>query len=228
VFWDRPRVVPLDPARLGDHVELALREGSDDGNHLIEVWQVARTRVELTHYTLTILDEMATAVGHRAEPRTDYQVQLRLLLDSMPVLGGEGLMKRLAPVIAYPDALVETVVSLNLHFYPWAMFDVLVERDDVIFARQVLVRTVESTMGILIGVNRIYGSPTEATSYARFIRRMTVTPIDLEARLRALVTVVPRDAATLRRDLIDDVFSLVHEHAPGVDTTAARRLYEIR
>ena len=226
VCWAAAEVTFLDPGKLGDSVEPVLRRGG--GDHTMEVWQVGDLRVELTHYTLASLDEMVTAVGQRAEPRTDYQVQMRLLLDSMPLLGDDELTRRLAPAAVYPDALAETVVALNLHFYPWAMFDVLVERDDVFFAKQVVVHTVESAMGVLIGINRIYGSPVEATSYERFIRRMTITPRDLPSRLRDLVVGTPREAAPLRRALIEDVFSLVEVHMPAVDAGEARQLYEIR
>ena len=226
LYWDAPRAGLLDPGRMGDRAQPVLRRGG--GEHAMEVWQVGEDRVELTHYTLAVLDEMATAVGQRADPRTDYQVQMRLLLDSMPLLGGDELTRRLEPAAVYPDALAETVASLNLHFYPAAMFGVLVERDDVIFARQVLVHTVESVMGVLMGINRIYGTPIEATSYERFVRRMTITPPDVWARMRALVTDPVRGLGPVRHELIEEVFALVREHLPAVDTTAARELYEIR
>ena len=225
VFWDHRSVSTFDPS-LCEGAEVRWRELADAGNHAVEIWDTDSGRVELTHYTVAALREMAVAVGERADPRTDYQVQMRLLLDSYPVFGRPLLDRALAPVAEYPRALAETVVALNLHFYPRVMFDVIVARDAAVFARQVVIQTIESTMGILLGINGIYGSPEEATSYERFIKRMRKTPFDLSERLRSLVNDSPAEVAVRREELIEDVFALINEHLPNLDTGPARLIYE--
>lgn len=162
--------------------------------------------------------------GMLDDPTPDETTQLVIggFVDAIPVLGDdwvEGWQKKLS---AYPPTLARRQVERNLPITSiWVLERMGVERDDFLLVADTTGRAIRRVLGVLYGINRLY-DPGKLKGFAQVAPRLTHTPIDLECRIRRILSAQDRTAVETLSALIDDVHALVEEHLPDVELGDAR------
>lgn len=221
--------LPTDEELLAGRVRNGFGEknwtiGDRDGGTLIESYHRDGIEFQIIHSTLEATEKVFEIVWSGEEIGTPYNKAMSGLLECIPFYGEEIFADWKKRIAQYPDALAEASVKKYLNFTPlWGITDALKNRDGVIWRHQILVETAHNLIGVLAALNRLYFTPFQFKRTTRFCDRMTVAPPDLAARINALFTQSPAEAAVSARHLVEETVSLVERQMPQVDTTAARK-----
>ena len=140
-------------------------------------------------------------------------------------LHGEKLVQQWKTRVAnYPEALAQAMVEQYLKFFPlWGLQKHLAERDATLFYYQILIESAQNLLGVLSGLNRLYYSTFQFKRMERFIKQMSIAPINLTSRLESLFYTETDAAANQLEELVQETLDLIDIHMPQVDTLSVRR-----
>lgn len=160
-----------------------------------------------------------------AEHKTSPPAQMRLysLLHAAPIYGAALTNGWREQATHYPHELALAMLRENLDFdgfgYAEAM---LAARDDLIMLFDIFVRIERQILGALLGLNKLYLPNPGFKSMDELIGEMALKPDDLARRLKEAFRLPNNEAVAALHIVIDEVFSLVAEHAPELNLTAYR------
>jgi len=162
--------------------------------------------------------------GMLDDPTPDETTQLVIggFVDAVPIMGEAWVRGWQEKLSAYPPTLARRQVERHLPITSiWVLERMGVERDDFLLVAETTQRAVRRVLGVLYGINRVY-DPGKLKGFAHVAPRLAHTPIDLESRIRRVLSGQDRTAVEVLSGLIDDVHGLVEEHLPDVELGHAR------
>ncbi|HRW03957.1 MAG TPA: hypothetical protein P5121_02610 [Caldilineaceae bacterium] len=122
-----------------------------------------------------------------------------------------------------PSTFGETLIKANLRVPPIAVLQEMgAGRRDYALVYEILLESVKRLANIWCGLNNMI-PPGKLKSLERLEARLPIAPPQLTKRLRYLWVLPPDEAIDLFYQLVDETFSLVEQHLPGLDTTSARQ-----
>ncbi len=224
IYWDAPR--PGTVQELSVPGALLNSEDAIFGPtpQRLDVFEVEGLAVSLLHVTLAELEAMVTNVVERCDTDGPTQVTLWMLAREYPLFGPEHVRRWQEQIARYPERLAERMVQEHLTFYPRRVLTELASASvDLVTQLHVFCRMSENIVGVLLGLNRMYGSCLNLKLLNTFIAGMDIVP----AGLRPAIDGFPgRDGTpSLLRiaAMIDEVYDLVAAHLPTIDASASRR-----
>lgn len=169
----------------------------------------------------TLLDD----VVDRFDTDESKQFTIGGILDCVPICGKPLVEKWQTKAAAYPLELARAKVRQHLWFGPhWYMLPMLRDRGEVLYIYEFFHRWTKNIVGILAALNRRYDRG-ELKGVAPFLDSLPVKPKDVARRLRSCYEIEAEVAIEEFHHIIEEVFNLVEEHMPEIDTREARRIF---
>ncbi len=191
---------------------------------IAEAYELDGIQVQIGHTTIARWEQDIAEVVDRFNCDTPLHKAMSGTLECVPVAGHALVDRWKARIAAYPDGLREAMVQRHLQIFPiWYLPHVEAARDAALWHRQTLVEGAFNLLGVLAGLNRRYFSPFQFKKMRRFLADLPLQPEQCAERLEALALSPAAEAAAVYERLVADIVSLVQEHLPGVDVTAAAR-----
>ena len=203
---------------------VTLHIGTHASGEYVEAYRVEGVDCQVGHTTIERWESDIRGVLDGKDIGSPINKALSGTLVAIAITG-ESLLRGWQDTIrVYPDALAHAAASHFLKFFAvWGVIDRLERRDAPLWLRQVLVDSSFNILGALAAVNRVYFTTFQFKRQAAFIDSLKIKPADLSCRLAELWTLPMPEAAIRLRSLVEDTVELIEEHAPQVDTSAARR-----
>jgi predicted nucleotidyltransferase len=222
VYWHRPpgeaerRAVVDDAGWEWVYAEV-------DDNEWADGVRIDGVKVDVSQFTTATIDAYVEAL-RSGDTEPELQVRATALLDGRALAGADVVdawRGRLAP---YPEALALAMVDGGLPPRPVERLEMLRDRDDPVLLTRDLVEGVHGLLDALFAVNRRY-VPHPFHKWLTFeCSELTLAPVDLESRIRAVLA-VPRDGVAELVRLTQETFDLVEAHVPAYDVAAAREAF---
>lgn len=170
--------------------------------------------IEQTH-------EIINSVVAELDTNPDNHCIMGGLREALPLYGNEIVEQMRLAASAYPDELARAMVKAHLNFRPTSFFQHrLAGRDDIFLLHELLTAACRNIMGVLAGLNRLY--PEHNYKRAdRFISRMEIAPPHLAERLRHILGAEAFGPFTTLGEVIEELFQIVRQQMPEVDTQQA-------
>jgi hypothetical protein len=204
--------------------EYAMYFGSVEEGGLVESYWIDGVRHDFGHVSIAQwekdMDEVL--VAHTVD--SPMQKALSGTLIAIPLYGAEYIERWQARAAQYPPKLAVAMVRHHLRFRPrWVLPQLAIERDDFHFLYEELVAAERNILGVLLGLNRVYHWG-EYKRLERFIAdELPIAPVDLHARLRAILTGNRAEAPAVLDALIEETFALVEATMPELAEEVATR-----
>lgn len=196
-----------------------LGERGDDG--FAETFFLDGVDIQVGHTTIEAMEKLFTEVIEGNDTGHDPHVIVGGIQESVPLLGDEIIASWKERLVHYPDALAEAMVREHLRFRPrWLLDQRVAGRDTLIIFHTMLGNHVRNILGVLLGLNRLYPEH-DYKRLGRLLTRMTIAPRDLDRRLRLIMHGSYGESTVELERLIVELFALVKEHMPGVETAEA-------
>jgi hypothetical protein len=126
----------------------------------------------------------------------------------------------------YPDALAVAVAGEFLapdRLGSWHQRDALVARGDALFLRTQCVRIAHMVLGALCAVNHVLIEHLAFKWLDRLIPRLTIAPVDLDARLTAALDGPVAASVPILDALLDETITIAARALPAVPLAELRR-----
>jgi hypothetical protein len=225
VFWAEP---PSDDERRA----AALHLGATDlllwpyeQDEWSEMYFVAGVKVELSQFLTSTMEHYLSEVIDGAATDPDKQMLIASIQHGIPLHDGTLIERWKTRATHYPDALARAMVAQHLRFdSAWYAYEMLADRDDLVFLYDLCCGMEKCLLGMLMGLNRIYTPHARYKWMDQLIAEMRVCPSDLALRLKQVFRMAPRTGTRLLHELALETVGLVDEHMPEVDTTEARHI----
>ena len=219
VYWDAPDLecvyeVASPGASLASH-----RPHLRGTTEHTETFQNAGLRVGMHHVTVTEFETFTDDVLERCDIDDAKQIELSLMVMERPLFGDRYIDYWKAKAAQYPQPLAEKMVQEHLSFYQRSVLENLV-RDSASLALQlhIFCRMAENVVGVLLGLNRIYGSVLNVKLLNGWIAGMRLVPADFLPAINCFNTRGTSPSLVRIAAIIDEVLDLAATHMP---TTAA-------
>jgi hypothetical protein len=184
-------------------------------------------KIDIGHVPIAYHENFMADVLERHETDIYKQKALSGMMDALPIYGHELVEKWMAQARQYPEPLAAKMVKEYLRFSPpWVLSKMIAERDDLLFLYELLVNGEKNIMGAMFGLNRMYHT-ADFKRMDWLISRMKITPPDLSKRLKGVLRAEPQSAVQQLSAIQEETLALVEEHMPEVDTSAARKRFEL-
>jgi hypothetical protein len=191
-----------------------------------EDYYVAGVKIDAGSATVGSVERRLSDVVDRHDAALSKQ-HLAAALQHAVSLHGAPLIERWQQRIAsYPEELARAMVRQHLRFNPIWGPEMLAERGELLELHAYLASAGRKILAVLLGLNRIYHPGHKWVNY--LIGEMTIAPPGLARRLRQMFLVEPSKGVELYRELTEELFGLVEQHLPDVDTAAAKAFFRHR
>lgn len=225
-FWDPlPTPAELTAAReqsRGTQGELAVfdAEGQDVWP---EEYAVGGLQLDLRHMLVARMGEVLTAVQDQGDLSMERQQIIGAVQHGVPLQGASLIESWRARAALYPDSLARAMIIRHVSLPPWCFVPMLLERDDLPLVYTAFQQATWRILGMLLGLNRVYHPGLKWVD--RHVAALKVAPPDLAARFKQMFRSEPLVGAHLMRELIEETFALVEQHAPEVDISEAKQQF---
>jgi hypothetical protein len=199
-----------------------------DENEWADGFLIGGVKVDTSQFLVSTIDRWLDDALVRADIEPEYQVRITAILHGQPLYGADLIERWRAKAAVYPDVLAHAMVTEYLSFRPRYLLEMLAARDDVLLLHQDLVAAEQMILSVLMGINRVYAPHPFHKWLDWEISQLKYAPIDLNRRLRQVLTAEPRAAVDQLHQLIEETFALVEQHLPMFDTSAARATFDER
>jgi hypothetical protein len=221
IFWAEPPSedelqAPIERAG----ATLLYREA--DENEWADSFFIEGIKVDTSQFLVSTIERWLEDVVERADTEVEKQLLIAAIQHSLP-LHGAALADRWCMWAAeYPEALARAMVAQHLAFRPRTLMEMFAARDDLLILYRCLVEVEQLIVSVLMGLNRLYIAHPYHKWLDWQIGQMHVAPPNLGRRLRQILRDEPLAAVQKIHALIEEVFALVEQHLPDLDTSAAR------
>jgi predicted nucleotidyltransferase len=228
VVWEEPDVAFLDGAPLPSGERFTDLAG-DDGSR-VEQYFVGALKVDVASMRRAALDELIDDVVVRVDTDPMKQKVAQGFTEGVTLHGPSVHTELRDRLASFPDALVTALVTRHLRLLPlWAPQRMGLDRDDPIAYADMILVDVRAVLSVLAALNRRHWSVTPEAKWNRYLLdHCPLAPRDSERRLRRLLEAPSAAAVDDFATLLDELVTLVEQHAPDVDTRGARRMLELR
>jgi hypothetical protein len=222
VFWN---TAPTDDER---HALIAAVDGDIynvypfEDDEWSETFFVEGIKVDTSQFLVETMDRYLDGAVERADISVDPQLVIAAIQHGQPLHGHTLVERWRARAAAYPDTLVQAMVTHYLNFAPRFFTEMFAARNDLLILHRALVEIEHRILGVLMGLNRLYIAHPSFKWMDWQIAQMPIAPPDLAQRLKRILSAEPQAAARQIDQLIEEVFDLVEQQLPGFDTAAAR------
>jgi hypothetical protein len=226
IFYE---TMPTDEELASSFAELGGRDlkplGEKGADGFAETFFLEDIDCQVGHTTIAAMETIFDGVMERNETGHDPHVIVGGIRESHPLTGEEiiiGWKERLA---SYPDALAEAMVRDHLRFRPlWVLDERVAARDTLILHHRLIGDSVRNLLDALLGLNRLFPEH-DFKRLGGLLAKMTIAPRELDERLRLVMKCEYGVATRELGALIEELFALVDEHMPSVDTAEARERF---
>lgn len=195
-----------------------------------EQYFIQNVKCDIGHFTLQRMKLDIEEVLEHCNPDDPMLKVMAGILEMLPLHGAELIEQWKIQVAAYPNRLAQAMVQKHLHFRGiWVVQNYGVKRGDILFFTDELLQTIKKIIGVLVGLNHIY-HPINSVDFKgikRLIDKMDIAPQNFSSRLYSLFYLDQNLAINVLGELIEETFILVETHMPEIDTTAARKYYQL-
>jgi hypothetical protein len=176
--------------------------------------------VDTKHATLSCLERCFHDVLELFDTALSKQILIAAIQDGIPLYGDTLLAQLQERAKHYPKPLAIKMIQENLWCGPWFIPQAYVERDDQLVLYQHVVWMQQSLLKILAGLNRCYYPSAEHKWIDALIKRFTIVPPNLAARLKQVFHEPPMTGMRQMLELVHETVALVEQHCPEVDQIA--------
>ena len=200
------------------------RNDSADDASLAVGFDVEGIEVQIAYTERRILDADLDTLLVAHDPKTLNHKVAEGLLKAEALLHAQNLRPWQARAAQFPQGLSDAMLRHYLgEPTPWRWFTLLLDRDSVLWCRELEVQACYRLIGTLAGLNHRYFCTWQFKRMRRFVDALALAPPALADRIEALLAApLPRSFAMLYA-LEGEVLDLVAAHAPQIDLTAVRQ-----
>lgn len=146
------------------------------------------------------------------------------ILHAVPLFGVEQIGELKSQIRHYPESLGLAMIMEHMRIFPiWAYWDALKSRDGEIWLMATIVESVQSLLGILSGMNRVYYTSFQLKHTSDLLAQFQMAPRSLGSRIhRAIYGGIEPGLAELKA-LVEETRALLAEHYPQVDLSPLDR-----
>ena len=185
------------------------------------------TKVDLGFSLVSKTDELINDVLVDHDLDSDKQLIIRGIRQGIPLCGETVIAKWVAATDTYPDALLESVIKANIRVRPiWVLRGMGADRNDRPFLTEEILTIQRQMLSILAALNREY-HPGKLKGVRAFAHTLAIAPPNLYERLEAMLTDDLHPAVDEVERMVNEVFALIDQHAPHIDTDAARSFFAL-
>ncbi|MBA3947580.1 MAG: nucleotidyltransferase domain-containing protein [Herpetosiphonaceae bacterium] len=231
VFWDAP---PSDEERMVaiknvQAVVVSFHPYDDQTQQGTEVYFVAGDPAtgimfDVSHQLVAGVEQLLAEVLDQGDSIFKKQRAVGGIQHAAVLHGAELAAQWQARATVYPNALARATVQQFLTFGPHWTLEMLAERGEVLFLRDICWEAIYKILPVLMGLNGIYYHSFKYLH--RHLANIPIAPPDLWPRLLQVLRADVHTSSDLLRALIAETFLLVETHLPELDTTEARQRWE--
>ncbi|MCO5197929.1 MAG: hypothetical protein M9928_00180 [Anaerolineae bacterium] len=165
------------------------------------------------------MEQWVQRVTIDGDPDVEGQMRMNSVRNAVAVTGHEQARRWQQAAQAYPDALVERMLTDNLDFEQfYYLADMVVYRDDTLLLNKTLLQCATQILQALHGLNRVYLPTPDALKWMdETIGVLAIKPEQLGCRLRQMFRVDSAEAVAIMRSLIGETQTLIAQHLPQFD-----------
>ena len=180
--------------------------------------------VQIAYCTASKLNRDLDELLLRHNPDTPLHKLAEGLLKAWPLAGHERLLALQHRLAAFPPELGVAMIRHGLATpMPWRIVPQLLHRDAGIWLRELQVEACYRLLLVLCGLNGRYFTRFQVKRQGRLASQLRLAPVQLSARMDALLAAPPLQAFALLHALEGEVLDLVARHQPEVDLATARQ-----
>lgn len=207
---------------------IQLVDSSDDNDlglqSLSDIYRVGENalKIDITHKTITSLEKLIEDVTVNHE---NHRLKLAMMngISYSYVLAGESQFALYREQIGQlPQALIDVLLPDYLHNVAQDLIAMIVRRDDVLYARQLITQLCENVLFALCTLNHIY-PPDRAKHLSWLVSQLEIKPNNLHQRITDICTLTPVQALPIVRDLLLDTLDLAE--TADYNVTVARQQF---
>jgi len=229
MFWQE---IPSDETRIEISKQFGQIHVVDSFNHeaefslqdAAEVIHIGENKLKLdiTHKTIAAQTQMIEDVVTGLDDNRKKLAQIRNISRGVVLKGNDLLAEWRNHYEPMPEALKQKLLKTNLHFWAYHPLQKLViERDDPLFARQLMSDSCEKIIVALCAMNGVY--PPDKTKHLRYLLEGLEQPSETLDRIQKICNQPIMEAHTILNSLIEDIFDIADTF--GYDTQKARTHY---
>lgn len=209
---DRDRTGPVDA--LGGELT-ALWDYDDDDEEWSEDYRLGELEVTVSNFLTTSIERFLDDVVLRADTDPVKHMRLAAVRNSRPLAGAELIASWRARAGAFPRELVSALVERSLTpqlLSGWAARDALVSRGDDLAVRDLLARTGQAAVRVVLALNRVYVPHRQVKWQRHLLTGLDVAPERLGERLDLITSGDPAEAVHAAETLLGDIVLLARRH----------------
>lgn len=213
---DDDRRAPIEGA--GGELE-AFWEYDDTDREWSEDYRVDGLGVTVSNFTVATVDDFVGAVVDEADTDPVKHYRMAAIQRARPVRGGARLEEWKRRADRFPDRLVAALVGEALGpemLSGWAAREALAERGDTVAIHGLLSRIEQSTVQVLLALNRTYRPHRLLKWQRRLVDGLSVAPAGLDELLASLWSPSWAVGFEAAERLLADTMDLVERHTPLV------------
>jgi predicted nucleotidyltransferase len=203
-----------------------LVSAEEDEDEWADSFMVDGVKVDTSQFLVSTLDRWIDKVMQTGDTEPEYQVRITAVRQGRPLHNAALIGRWRSKTEPYPDVLANAMVTKGLEFWPRGRIEMLAARGDVVMLHSDLVDNVRGILDALMGASRLYVAHPWHKWLDWETGQLTITPPDLNARIRRLLTADPTAAAAQTTALVHETFDLVDRYVKGFDTGALRAAFE--
>ncbi len=159
------------------------------------------------------------------DPDLDKQLIIEGIRSSRILHGSELINAWIKRSDVYPAELAAAMLQRYLSFTPhWVLRFMGAGRCDRLFLRESFLELQKRILALMFALNRRY-HPGKLKGIAAAVEGLEILPPRLLERFDALYDADLHSAVSVAAALVEDTLTLVEEHAPAFETSAARRRF---
>ncbi|MEN9627280.1 MAG: hypothetical protein RJA10_507 [Pseudomonadota bacterium] len=191
---------------------------------LVVAFHVDDVEVQVAYASHAVLHDQLDELLRRHNPDTPLHKLAEGILKAEPLFSRQPLLALQQRLAAFPPALG---LAMARHFidtppFPWRAMNQLIERDAVLWCRELQVQAGYRLLGLLAAVNGRYYTTFQNKRLRHFAAQLAISPPGLAERLEALLSAPPGPAARALHALEGEVLALVAQAFPGLDLAAVQ------
>ena len=228
VFWSEPPAAPprRKAAEAGGGAVTTLHGYDEENDEWADDVLVSGVEVQVSHRTVAGTERWLADVTTRFAPDLVKQDLIALIRHAVPLHGADLVRTWQRRAAGYPPELALAMIRAHLDFRSSWQRHKLLDRGELLPLYADLVETVRNVVLVLLGLNRVYFPHLGFKWLPALAGELAIAPEDLAARLDAVFTAPPAEAARTADALVEQTLELVHAHLP--EAGAAEELARFR
>ncbi len=198
----------------------------ENPEHGFGIWPcIGGVKVDLGFNMIPNMEELVDEVLKKHTLDNDMHLIVRGIQNSTTLYGEEFIARWKERMNNFPEELAQKMIKEHLRVSPlWVARDMCAKRDEKIWFPELALEYLKRTLWVLCGLNRQY-FPGKVKGFRNVVRTFAIAPENYIERAESIFSRTPVDAINTLRELVLDVYQLVDEHAPEIETATARKWF---